>query len=253
MTAHRSRLIRPSSGPVSHERRRVLAVCDGEGRPLRGRNSAPAVLRLEHMTELTEMRIDKWLWAARFFKSRTIAAAACDGGKVDLNDQAVKPSRPVRPGDRLTIGLPRIKRIVRVVALSEQRSARDGGRSALRRLDATATAPRVAAGPGGVSSARCRAPDQARAPSDRPLAAVTARERGAAVPAYHPGVCAIRRHRCAAPRASSRASARHCSRAALALQLLSTGWTRMPTLGRTCPTGRRHTWRTGGPRSMGRS
>ena len=78
----------------------------------------PAVLRLITMTE---MRVDKWLWAARFFKSRTLAAAACDGGKVDVNDQGVKPSRMVRPGDRLTIGLSRIKRIVRVVALSEQR------------------------------------------------------------------------------------------------------------------------------------
>ena len=77
-----------------------------------------AVLRLIAMTE---MRVDKWLWAARFFKSRTLAAAACDGGKVDVNDQGVKPSRMVRPGDRLTIGLSRIKRIVRVVALSEQR------------------------------------------------------------------------------------------------------------------------------------
>jgi ribosome-associated heat shock protein Hsp15 len=79
---------------------------------------AHAVLRLITMTE---MRVDKWLWAARFFKSRTLAAAACDGGKVDVNDQGVKPSRMVRPGDRLTIGLSRIKRIVRVVALSEQR------------------------------------------------------------------------------------------------------------------------------------
>ena len=36
---------------------------------------------------MTEMRVDKWLWAARFFKSRTLAAAACDGGKVDVNDR----------------------------------------------------------------------------------------------------------------------------------------------------------------------
>ena len=67
------------------------------------------------------MRVDKWLWAARFFKSLTMAAAACDGGKVDVNDHAVKPARLIRPGDRLAIGLPRIKRIVRVVALSERR------------------------------------------------------------------------------------------------------------------------------------
>jgi ribosome-associated heat shock protein Hsp15 len=73
------------------------------------------------MAEATEMRVDKWLWAARFFKSRTLAAEACDGGKVDVNDQAVKPSRLIRPGDRLVVGLPRIRRIVRVLALSERR------------------------------------------------------------------------------------------------------------------------------------
>ena len=75
------------------------------------------------MIEATEMRVDKWLWAARFFKSRTLAADACDGGKVDVNDQAVKPSRLIRPGDRLVVGLPRIRRIVRVLALSERRGS----------------------------------------------------------------------------------------------------------------------------------
>ena len=70
---------------------------------------------------MEEARIDKWLWAARFFKSRTLAAAACDGGKVDVNDQAAKPSKTVRAGDRLEITLPRGKRIVRVTALSDRR------------------------------------------------------------------------------------------------------------------------------------
>jgi ribosome-associated heat shock protein Hsp15 len=70
---------------------------------------------------MPEMRIDKWLWVARFFKSRTLASAACDGGKVDLNEQAAKPSRTVRPGDLLHITLPRGKKIVKVAALSERR------------------------------------------------------------------------------------------------------------------------------------
>jgi ribosome-associated heat shock protein Hsp15 len=70
---------------------------------------------------MADLRIDKWLWAARFFKSRTLAAAACEGGKVDVNDVAAKPSRPVRAGDLLAIGQPRGKRIVRVVALSDRR------------------------------------------------------------------------------------------------------------------------------------
>jgi ribosome-associated heat shock protein Hsp15 len=70
---------------------------------------------------MLEMRIDKWLWVARFFKSRTLAAAACVGGKVDLNEQAAKPARTVRPGDLLHITLPRGKKIVKVAALSERR------------------------------------------------------------------------------------------------------------------------------------
>ncbi len=72
---------------------------------------------------MAEARIDKWLWAARFFKSRTLAASACQGGKVDVNDQAAKPSKAVRVGDLLMITLPRSKRIVRVLALSDRRGS----------------------------------------------------------------------------------------------------------------------------------
>jgi ribosome-associated heat shock protein Hsp15 len=70
---------------------------------------------------MDEMRLDKWLWAARFFKSRSLAAQACAGGKVDVNDQAAKPAKVVRPGDLLKVTLPRGRRIVRVLALSERR------------------------------------------------------------------------------------------------------------------------------------
>ena len=66
-------------------------------------------------------RVDKWLWAARFFKTRSLAAAACAGGKVDVNDEAAKPAKAVRTGDRLRITLPREKRIVKVLALSDTR------------------------------------------------------------------------------------------------------------------------------------
>jgi ribosome-associated heat shock protein Hsp15 len=50
-----------------------------------------------------EVRIDKWLWAARFFKTRSLAAAAVAGGKVTLNGARPKPSRTVRAGDHLNI------------------------------------------------------------------------------------------------------------------------------------------------------
>jgi ribosome-associated heat shock protein Hsp15 len=67
------------------------------------------------------LRVDKWLWAARFFKTRGLATAACAGGKVDVNADAAKPAKALRVGDRLEITLPRDKRLVQVLALSERR------------------------------------------------------------------------------------------------------------------------------------
>lgn len=52
---------------------------------------------------LTRLRLDKWLWAARFFKTRSLATAAIDGGKIKLNGAHAKPAREVVIGDRLDI------------------------------------------------------------------------------------------------------------------------------------------------------
>jgi ribosome-associated heat shock protein Hsp15 len=64
------------------------------------------------------VRIDKWLWAARFFKTRSLAQAAVEGGKVHVNGQRVKPARRVCPGDRLEItrGFEHFEVVVRDVA-----------------------------------------------------------------------------------------------------------------------------------------
>src|SRR5258705_13946343 len=69
-------------------------------------------------------RLDKWLWVARFYKSRTLATAACGGGKVDVNEQAAKPARFVRPGDLRHITRRDDRRIVRIVALAVRRGNR---------------------------------------------------------------------------------------------------------------------------------
>ena len=67
------------------------------------------------------MRLDKWLWVARFYKSRSLAHAACDGGKVDVNGQAAKPSRAIREGDRIEATLGEWRRVLVVKALGDRR------------------------------------------------------------------------------------------------------------------------------------
>lgn len=67
------------------------------------------------------MRIDKWLWAARFFKTRSAAQQAVDGGKVKLNGERVKPSKDVKAGDRLVIHIGAYEWVIRVAQLSDQR------------------------------------------------------------------------------------------------------------------------------------
>ena len=73
---------------------------------------------------MDSVRIDKWLWAARVFKTRSVAATACDGGKVDVNDQSAKPAKALRPGDviRVTLPLGR-RRILKVAALGDRRGS----------------------------------------------------------------------------------------------------------------------------------
>lgn len=70
---------------------------------------------------MDSLRIDKWLWAARFFKTRSLAVEEIGKGRVLVNEQAVKPAREVRPGDLLTVRQGTVVRIVLVKGLSAQR------------------------------------------------------------------------------------------------------------------------------------
>lgn len=74
----------------------------------------------EHVDD-EPLRIDKWLWAARFFKTRGLAAKAVDGGRVRVNGEGAKPSRILKPGDELAIRVGEFEWVVEVKALSRQR------------------------------------------------------------------------------------------------------------------------------------
>jgi ribosome-associated heat shock protein Hsp15 len=67
------------------------------------------------------VRIDRWLWAARAFRSRTLAAEACDGGKVAVNGTRAKPHKLVRQGDLVGLTTPDGQRSLKVVATAERR------------------------------------------------------------------------------------------------------------------------------------
>jgi ribosome-associated heat shock protein Hsp15 len=75
------------------------------------------------MSDLERCRIDKWLWAARFYKTRSLAAQAVDGGKVRWQGERTKPSRELKLGDRLMIHIGEYEWDVEVRTLSMQRGS----------------------------------------------------------------------------------------------------------------------------------
>jgi ribosome-associated heat shock protein Hsp15 len=68
-----------------------------------------------------KLRVDKWLWAARFFKTRSLAANAVESGKVLVNGDRVKPAKALKPGDELVVRTPGFEYTVKVTALSDRR------------------------------------------------------------------------------------------------------------------------------------
>jgi ribosome-associated heat shock protein Hsp15 len=83
------------------------------------------------------MRIDKWLWAARFFKTRSIASRACELGRIQSNGQPAKPAREVRAGDMLEIKNDSGEFQVEVLGLSEMRGPAAVAQTLYRETDAS--------------------------------------------------------------------------------------------------------------------
>ena len=72
-------------------------------------------------SEKASVRIDKWLWAARCFKTRSLSGEACTGGKVQINGKTAKASSAVKPGDLVEARTPGGPRVLFVLALAERR------------------------------------------------------------------------------------------------------------------------------------
>jgi len=83
------------------------------------------------------MRIDKWLWAARFFKSRALAARACELGRIESNGQPVKPARELRVGDLLRVKNDSGDFQVEVMLLSETRGPATVAQTLYRETEAS--------------------------------------------------------------------------------------------------------------------
>lgn len=72
-------------------------------------------------TSAARVRLDKWLWAARFFKTRSLAAQAVEGGKVDVNGERAKRARPIHAGETITVRRPPYEQHLVVRGVSEVR------------------------------------------------------------------------------------------------------------------------------------
>src|SRR6266487_1338455 len=94
---------------------------------------------------MTGVRIDKWLWAARFFKTRALASRACDLGRIFANGQPVKPAHATHIGDRLQVTNDSGEFQIEVLALSELRGPAPVAQTLYRESDASREARQKAA------------------------------------------------------------------------------------------------------------
>ena len=84
-----------------------------------------------------KLRIDKWLWAARFFKTRSLAVDAVESGKVLVNEVRVKPAKTVGAGDKLDLRLGQYQFLLEIMAISNQRGPAPEAQKLYRETDAS--------------------------------------------------------------------------------------------------------------------
>ncbi len=92
----------------------------------------------------TDTRADVWLWAARFFKTRSLARQAIDGGRVDVNEMGCKPAKTLRVGDRLKISRGEERLEVELLVLSDKRGPASVAQTLYRETDASRVAREAA-------------------------------------------------------------------------------------------------------------
>lgn len=110
-----------------------------------------------------KVRIDKWLWAARFFKTRSMASQAVSGGRVHMNDNRVKPAREVRVGDMLRIRRGEVEFVVKVLGVADRRRSALEARGLYEETEQS-----IAAREGDREQRRLLAIDKMFGPAKRP-------------------------------------------------------------------------------------
>jgi len=88
-------------------------------------------------SDLLRVRLDKWLWAARFFKTRSLASQAVDGGKVKVNGERAKPSKEIKPGDQVLIHIGEYEWAVAVRSLADKRGPAETARQLYEETEAS--------------------------------------------------------------------------------------------------------------------
>ncbi len=78
-------------------------------------------LQNDFSTQIDKLRIDKWLWMVRLFKTRTMASDACNAGKVKINGINCKPSREVKTGEELQVKIGQLQKTVQIIAFPKNR------------------------------------------------------------------------------------------------------------------------------------